>query len=459
MPLDVVGSSTFGRYKKISPSQTFNMFICDDALVSFAGYEKVATMSANGFAREIFNSSKFNHLIAVVDDGVYIISPQLSVQKIGTIGTFTGAVFIADNLASQIAIADGEAVYIFNYLNSTFQKVVVDFRPVSMAFMDTYFISAAGGTNSWRLSDFNNGLLWPNDANHVGELQRKPTNTVSCIPLNSQLMIMGKTVCESWYDNGVGLFPFQRNNYYNIDYGCLAPETIAVNESLLVWLGSNEKSGLAILYSEGQTPKKLSTDGIDFKLSQIKSPTKAFGFLYKLEGHLLYQLTFTDPADNVSYVYDFNTSKFFTLTDPNMNYHIAKRIAFFNNGYYFISFKDGYLYKMSSEFETYDGNEIPAIRVCSNIRQASSRRMYFNNAVLTTLSGIGDSYQKIDLSVSQDGGYSFDQIESQYLPTVGNRTNVFQFWNLPSGQDIVFQWRFHSLNRFIVDGGEVEVYS
>ena len=97
-PMDVIGGNTFGRFQKISPAETFNMWMVDEALVSFPGYTKVATMASGGVARELYNSSKFNHLIAVVDDGVYIISPQLSVQKVGTIGTFTGFVFISDNL-------------------------------------------------------------------------------------------------------------------------------------------------------------------------------------------------------------------------------------------------------------------------------------------------------------------------------------------------------------------------
>ena len=38
IPLDLVGGNKFGRYKKVSVEQTFNMMVSDDALVDYAGY-------------------------------------------------------------------------------------------------------------------------------------------------------------------------------------------------------------------------------------------------------------------------------------------------------------------------------------------------------------------------------------------------------------------------------------
>ena len=38
-PINIVGSSTFGRYPKISIEKTYNMFISDEFLVPYAGYQ------------------------------------------------------------------------------------------------------------------------------------------------------------------------------------------------------------------------------------------------------------------------------------------------------------------------------------------------------------------------------------------------------------------------------------
>ena len=458
LPLDMVGGNTFGRWPKISPAETFNMFQVDDALMSFAGYEVAAIIAPSGVARQLYNSSRFNHLISVIDDGVYIIGTALNVERVGTLDTFSGAVYIAENFASQIAIVDGLNIYLFNYANDTFIKVDVDFLPVYISFQDTYFIAADGRTNQWRLSGNNDGTMWPADAFHVGAFESKVTNTVATVPLNNQLFVFGKTGAEPWYDSGAQLFPYQRNEFYVMDYGCESAETIAVDESLMVWLASNEKSGPAIMYSQGGQPQTLSTDGINYRLSQIKNPQSSFGFLYKLEGHVIYQLTFTDPEDNVSYMYDFNTKKFFTLTDENMDHHIAKRIAFFNDAYYFISFKDGNLYKVGSEFTTYNGFDIPRVRVHSNLRLPNSRRFFCRMATLTIESGEDSTYQKVNLSISSDGGYTYSHIGSEEVRPLGRRRNMLQFWNLPNANDMVFQWRFHGQDRFIITSGEVIIY-
>ena len=154
---------------------------------------------------------------------------------------------------------------------------------------------------------------------------------------------MGSTVTEPWQDVGATLFPYQRNSSVNIDYGCLNPATIAFNENFVIWLAANEKSGPFIAYSTGGDINKISTDGIDFKFTQLKNPANSYGFLFRQDGHQIYQITF--PDDNLTYIYDFNTKKFFTLCDENFNAHIAKRIAFLIDKYYFVSFVDGNLSK------------------------------------------------------------------------------------------------------------------
>lgn len=456
IPLDIVGSNTYGRFPKISPAKTLNMMISDEALVCTPGYEKKTNIAESGEARQLYQSNNYNHLIAVINNGVYTITKSYGVARVGTLETSSGDVFIAENLASEIAISDGKRIYIFNYANNTFETPTIDFLPGYMAFQDSYFISVDTNSNRWRLSDNNNGMSWPADGPHVGLLQTKPTYAVAAVPVDRQLFVMGKTVTEPWQDTGAQLFPYQRSNYYSIDYGCLAPATIATGYGFLAWLGSNEKSGISIMVSTGAQPQRLSTDGIDYELNRIKHPTKAFGFLFQLEGHVFYQLTFTE--DNKTYLYDFTTQKFFTLTDHNQNHHIAKRIAYFNGKYYFVSFIDAGLYEMDSSYTTYDGKEIPRIRVLSNLRIPNCDRFIVSNITLTQEEGVSSNLQYVDLSKSRDGGYSFGNTVRQRMNHLGNRPNLFQYFNCGQANDAVFQFRFWGDGRFCITSAIAEVY-
>jgi hypothetical protein len=104
----------------------------------------------------------------------------------------------------------------------------------------------------------------------------------------------------------------------------------------------------------------LSTDGIDYELSQIQRPDQSTAMFYRQDGHLFYQLTFYNNQDNKTYLYDFNTQKFFDLTDANNNYHPARDYVYFNLKAYFISLNNASLYESSTNYTTYNEN-LPTI--------------------------------------------------------------------------------------------------
>jgi hypothetical protein len=359
---------------------------------------------------------------------------------------------------------------------------------------------------------------------HVGSLQTKPDTVVAVqrFPGRGNLAyVFGKTIIEPWQDIGAPLFPYQKNSSVNIDYGCLNAATIAYNENMIAWLAANEKSGPFIAFSTGGDINKISTDGIDFKFSQLTNPSNSYGFFFRQDGHLIYQITF--PDDNLTYIYDFNTKKFFSLCDQNQNFHIAKRVAFFNNAYYFVSFIDGNLYGYSTQYTTFDGYEIPRIRVCRNVRMPDASRFAINNltftleqgtqpnvfegsdllaedgSILMTESGedllvssgfqviieepledelgndllcedgsdllatvISDNPepvpQTVALSVSKNGGESFGTYWRKELNSRGFYKNRLIFWNLGAANDFVPQLRFYGLGRFVVTDGILSVY-
>ena len=374
LPLQLVCSTKFGRYPKISNEQTWNMFDSDNFMVTYAGHKKVLNISDSAKGRAVFSSERGGFLLFIVDEEIYVIDKYLNYNYVAALETTTGDIDIAENDANQIGICDAQYIYIYNYVAGSFSKAPIDasdFIPASLAFQDGYFIAGAKGQAKWRLSALNNGMLWPANAENIGLLQA-PDNVLACIPMpniQGQLFIFGSTVAHCFNNlPGASLFPYQRNNSFAIDYGCVSKSTIASGDKFIIWLGGNAKSGLAIMYSTGGAQQQISTDGINLRLEQLKNPKNSYGSLIKLDGHVFYQLTFTDPQDNFTIAYDFNTQKFFNVSDNNQNYHEARRIAYFNNTHYFANFNDGNLYEMSSNYFTYNGKEIPRIIITPPVR-------------------------------------------------------------------------------------------
>lgn len=451
VPLNIVGSSIFGRYPKISIEKTYNMFMSDNFMIPYAGYQIAIPSSEfnNGATgRGIFTSTKFGKIVAVIGANVYLCSIVYSqslqkvtssqVSLIGTLQTASGVVYITENNKPQIGISDGTAFYIYDPLitPNPFVKVALNFTPGYLTFHNTRFIVAASNdttfsatspaNNTWRLSLPNEGYntlsngtgttAWPSTAAFVGTISTKPDNSQAVVRFPSKgnmIFVMGSIVTESWFDTGAQLFPYQRNNQFNIDYGCLSPATVAYMDQIVVWLAQNEKSGPIIVYSDGGMPKPITTDGFDFIFAQLQNPQDSQAFLYRQDGHLFYHINFY--SDNLSLFYDFTTNKIYHASDQNLNYFIAAEIAFFNNQYYFVTKNNGNLFSFDSVFTTYQdvntlGNqvihEIPRIRSCSNVRVPEQDYMIINDLGFTIESGETDYQQQLlgeIFLITQDG--------------------------------------------------------
>jgi hypothetical protein len=467
-PLNIVGSSRFARFPKISSESTYNMMMSDGALIPYPGYSKIHDIKPGGASgRGIYKSQKYNHLIVVIDDQVFSESTGFAVSFVGSLETFAGSLFITENNANQIFISDGSSkIYIFNYALSTFTKHDVGFKCGSISFIDGYIVAASLDTNEWRLSALNSGASFPFDAQHVGSLQTKPDVVVACATLQRQLFIFGETVAEVWLDlpSSQTLFPFQRQNSIAIDYGCVSPDTVASGFGRLVWLGSNEYSSPSLIVTTGGAAQKLSTDGIEFELGQLKYPENSFGFIFEELGHVIYQIAF--PRDNVSYAYDFNEDCFLNVTNHKFGAHIARKLGTFDNKHLFITDKDGGLYEMGGQLYTYKetttaddkGYTIPRYRTTSSFRMAGSKRFVIDAVSLTTQQGYSNEHLQIGMSMSKDGNVTFGNKLQRVLKPMGDRQNKLIYRKLGSANDVSFQFEFWGKDAFVVTDAQIEVY-
>jgi hypothetical protein len=545
IPINLVGSSTFGVYPKISTEKTYNMYISDGFMVPYGGYLSVVeNLGLNG--RAIFTSNILNRMVVVISNNVYLLNIifkagtndpyQFVPVKIGSLLTFTSDVFIAENNAGQIALSDQSNIYIYNpnaaETFQTFTSEDLGFIPGFITFHDTYFICAASqdqfysppANNTWRLSASNDGTQWPDDAQHIGLLETKPDNTQAAIRFPSRgnmIFIMGKTVTEPWFDVGYQLFPYQRSSSFSIDYGCINPATIAATDEFVVWLAQNEKSGPIIMYSNGDMPQKITTDGIDHLFDTLKNPADSEAFIFRRDGHLIYHINFYE--DNLSLFYDFNTNKFYHACDENMNTFIAKDLAYFNNQYYFVSRQNGNVYAFDTNYTTYDGKEIPRIRIPKSVRlpsqeffiandlgftieQGTTNPQFQNNGhfqlitqdgnalitqgqkilfvtqdgnfivtqddnnltaqqndtddydyLVTNQENIIPIYPRVDMSISTDGGYSFGSYVAYNMNPLGKRRNKLLWWQLGWANDFTPQFRFWGFSRFVATDGVLNI--
>lgn len=383
VPIQIVGSSTFGRYNKISDRKVYNLYESDGWMVPYFGYKKIVELVSAGGAqvvegRGFFKSIRGNIAVAVINSTVWRLDPNAGALFIGNLATSSGPVFMDENLNSQIGIVDQLSLYVFNRdTNGLTRQTSVadggtvpdDLTPNYIRFHNNYFLIGNNNTTG-------NGARWYafiyKDANNVevangGQLalETKADFARAIVPLpgrGNNVIVMGTTVSEiqnnsPLVSNGQILL-YQRVSSINIYYGVLSVSTIAWSETSVIWLAVNEKAKPVIMLFDGEGARTISTDGINHQLSALVHPEKSIGFIYEEDGHTFYQITFYAPQDNLSLFWDFNLKKFYHTSDHQLNYHPARQVVYIGNQNYFISLNNGAIYEFSTLLTTYDENVV-----------------------------------------------------------------------------------------------------
>ena len=442
IPINIVGSSSFGDWPKISLEKTYNMFESDGWLVPYPGWHKVLIPLAAGTeGRGLFRSFRGNRMIAVVDSNVYDISSTLGSRLVGTLATQSGEVFMDENLFSQICIVDGLNMYIYNYVvggvivqtGGVLAGSPPNLIPSFVSYHNGFFLLGnsiqSAASNNWYSYAYSTPTTVTMSTTMSLETKPDAALAIKRIPAQAaNVLVFGGSVCEVWTQvgglNSAGIAEdYQRNNSISIDDGCLSISTIAESEDYIAWLGVNEDNLPSITSITGQTVTRISTDGIDYLVQSLKNPANSTAMMYRLNGHLFYHISFLDPADNLTLLYDFNVNKFYHSCDQFFNYHPARQLVYFNTNapnntaldginqnIFFISIKGGYIYQLSQQFNDINEDintdfspghpvnnpaptdpnlryEMQRVRICKAIRFPTSAPFKLNQICFTIMQG------------------------------------------------------------------------
>lgn len=515
VPVNIVGSSVFGRYPKISAERTYNMFISDEWLINYAGFKKRIQFLPSGQGRAIFRSIRGNFLIVVESSTVYRLNNNLVPIFLGQLNTSSGSVFIAENLSSQILIVDGEKSYLYNYQTGSFTVQTLMFAgnpviPGYVSYHNTYFLiaSSKNSINPQNWYAFERDTDTTIKLNSQFAIQTKSDFALAVVRLpgrGNNVLVLGSSVGEVWTQVG-GQQNYARIQSFNIDSGVVSVSTIAASEELVCWLSQNENNAPCIMVTDGGSTQRISSDGIDHVLSAIQFPDQSTAFFYRQDGHLFYQLTFYNTKDNLTLLRDFNSNMFFDVCDEKMNYHPARQVVYFNEKTYFTSINDSSVYEMSPEFVTYDystdtdsiGEEIPRIRVCKSIRKEDSsifrvgmftfwieqgvNKYYLTSdpqgcsgfiltedddfiitedgdfVVTQDFSCVDPFIPRVDMTFSKNGNQSFSNAVGRELNAAGQYRNQIRWYRMGQANEFTIQLRFWGFQRFVCGNGVAYVY-
>jgi hypothetical protein len=319
----------------------------------------------SGPARGLWNASDGSGLYYVCGSNVYFVSSSYTFTQIGSIGYGTTPVAMQDNgTGGTLFIADGTNTggWTINLASQVMAPIVSAAwqGATRLDFIDTYLVGNIPNSATFFSSDSNAATFDPLfEANKSGA----PDQLASVAVYDRNILLLGTTSGELWFDAGNANFPFQLMSGPFLQVGTSAPYSVARQGSTVFFVGQDQFGGRMIMKVAGYKADKISTHAIDNELMKYSTVADAVGFCYQQGGHQFYMLSF--PTANKTWCFDIATGlwheRFYTDSDGNENRHRAQCGAYAYGLNIVGDWETGQLYSL--DINNYADNGSPIIRV------------------------------------------------------------------------------------------------
>lgn len=373
-------------------------------------------------------------IYCVVGASVYRVNvASRAVFSVGTIGTDAGPVRWMEN-PGQICLIDGEEGYVITKSDRGFAKITdADFPvPLSCTFKDGYGIVVEEGTGRLWKSDINDFTSW--DSLSFTTAEYDPDNLVGCIASPDSLLAFGVDSIQSYYNSGDTTFPFDSRPGASVQMGCGATHSIATGNNLVFWLDNH---GVVRMLS-GYAQQAISTDQLEYRISQLGDYSDAEGYTYNQEGHFFYVLRF--PSDNLTLVYDVNSSAWHQRTSGNGAWRAAW-VAQAGSEVFAGDLNNGKIYKLDPG--TYTDNA-DAVRWFFTAQNVNSNRHMISHEMLELHVEAGTvtdtSDPQIWLQYSDDDGRTWSREKWKSMGKAGQFKKRIKFFNLGQSRSRIYRF-------------------
>jgi len=361
----------------------------------------------------------FDQQLAVVSgNDLVAVTPTFSQSVVGTIPG-TGPVWISNDDASVVVVADGR-MFQFDVFTNTFFEVTTNFAGAgSLDFQGGFFI----------FNQPNSDIFWIYDGSGSIDLldnavaESGADHLVAVLVDHNELWLFGTSTIEVWTNVGGADFPYQPISGAFIESGLAAASSPAKLDNSIFWLGSDTRGGAVVYRAQGYTPARVSTHAIELAIQGYERVDDAIGFAYQQEGHSFYVLSF--PTGNATWVFDVATGLWHerAYMDPEtgeLGRHLANCHSFFRPiGEHVVGdYRNGNLYAFDLDTYTDNGDYIKWMRSWRALKQGTNtlKRTFQHTLQLVGQTGVGrgtvapdiQGYDpQVMLRWSDDGGHTW----------------------------------------------------
>ena len=322
MRLDLVGGSYATRSVLGSAERCVNLFPepsrgnpHKQTHYPTAGLKSLIVSPEPGAGRGVFRASN-NNGYCVIGTNVYAITPNNKLQLLGALSENSSYMCsMRDNGVQAFLVDNSPYGYIWDIQTNTGFQQIVDATgtfagATKVDFLDGYLLWNLPLTNEYGCTT-QGALAFSNTL--VGVKDGYPDFINTFVVNQREIILLGNTRGEIHYNAGNALFPFAILPGAYIEFGCIAPYSVAFIDKGVFWLGQSELGAGLVLRQSGYQTQIVSNYALSFAMQQMTQISDAIGFVFMRDGHMFYGLTF--PAGNQTWVFDV------TLNDPQLGWH------------------------------------------------------------------------------------------------------------------------------------------
>lgn len=139
-----------------------------------------------------------------------------------------------------------------------------------------------------------------------GIADQSPDNCVSLGIIHNEVFILKEDNTEVWIDEGLADFPLGPLTSAHIQFGCMAPFSVAKADSELIWLSRNSQGQGIVVAAKGYNAVPISTQALVAEFQKYSNLGDAIAYTRQEGQHVFYVITF--PEANRTWQYDKTSS-------------------------------------------------------------------------------------------------------------------------------------------------------
>ena len=282
------------------------------------------------------------------------------------------------------------------------------------------------------------------------------------VVMHREVWLIGYKTTEVWYNSGATDFTFQALPGVFIEHGCIARWSIVPYDINIYWLSQDKQGRAIVVKGSNYTVTRISTHAIENELQNYSYLEDAVAFVYQVEGHVFYQLTF--PTADKTWTWDESQQLWHEecwLDTDGVEHRVRPQV--FANNYDLslcLDWQTGALYQMSTDVYEDNGQPIKLLRSFPHLGAGGNRQFYYSFMLDieagTAAETLTSNPSQVTMRYSNDRGNTWGNPMLRGLGSAGQYNQYPIWYRCGYGRDRVFEVSTSANAVISLNGGYIQ---